>query len=86
LYLPKSEHKLAKPRPFAIETHITRGFDLKVTDVGANILAVGGDGQLIATLSRGNLPGRSMYFRTVWNKRRNLILEVTPCGSLMVLS
>jgi hypothetical protein len=69
LGLRKVSAEISSIQPFtALETHITRGVDLKVSDVDASILAVSGDGQLIATLSRGGLPGRSMYFRTVWNK------------------
>jgi hypothetical protein len=57
-------------QPFtAIQTQITRFVELPIPNVSTQILAVSGDGQLIATLSRSDLPGRPLYHRTVWNKR-----------------
>jgi hypothetical protein len=86
--LVKVRAQISETTPFAaMETYITRGgLDLKVIgDLGASILAVSGDGQLIAKLSRSNLPGRPMYYRTVWNKREKTKIGIDPELKMLVV-
>jgi hypothetical protein len=73
-------------QPFtAIQTQITRFVELPIPNVSTQILAVSGDGQLIATLSRSDLPGRPLYHRTVWNKREKTKVGIDPEFKMLVV-
>jgi hypothetical protein len=86
LGLFKDRAEISEVQPFtALETHITRGIHMKVPNVGASILAVSGDGQLIATLSRSDLPGRPVYNRTVWNKKEKTKISIDPEFKMLIV-
>jgi hypothetical protein len=77
--LVKVRAQISEIQPFtAIQTQITRGVDLKVPMVEVVVLAVSGDGQMVATLSRSNLPGHPVYSRTVWNKTEKTKISIDP--------
>src|SRR5262245_38869944 len=83
----KATAALSEIQPFtAIETQITRAVDWPVPYVGTQILAVSGDGQLIAQLSSSNLPaGRPVYGRTVWNKKERTKIGIDPELKMLIV-
>jgi hypothetical protein len=79
LGLRKVRAEISDMQPFiAIHTQITRYVELPIPNVTTQILAVSGDGQLLATLSRSNLLGFPAYNRTVWNKREKTKIGIDP--------
>jgi hypothetical protein len=70
---------ISNNQPFtAVEMQITRFADLPIPNVWTRILAVSGDGQLIASLGQSQLPGRPVYHRTVWNLREKTKVGIDP--------
>jgi hypothetical protein len=64
---------------------ITRFADLPIPNVWTRILAVSGDGQLIASLGQSQLPGRPTYHRTVWNRREKTKIGIDPEFKMLVV-
>jgi hypothetical protein len=86
LGLRKVRAEISEIQPFtAVETHITRVADRPIPNVWTQILAVSGDGQLIAGLFESHLPGRPVYRRTVWNKREKTKINIDPELKMLVV-
>jgi hypothetical protein len=85
LGLRKVRAQLSDIQPFtAVETQITRFVGREIPDAWTRILAVSGDGQLIATLGQIRVPDRT-YFRTVWNKREKTKVGIDPELKMLVV-
>jgi hypothetical protein len=72
--------QVSEVQPFtAVETTVTPTDKSKVPNVSVGVLAVSGDGQRVATLSRVQLvTGRSAYSRTVFDKTAQTRVTINP--------
>jgi hypothetical protein len=84
--LAKVSASISENQPFtAVEMQITRFVDPPIPVVWTRILAVSGDGQLIASLGQTQLPGRPVYHRTVWNRREKTKVGIDPEFKMLVV-
>jgi hypothetical protein len=82
----KARAALSEIQPFtAIETNITRGVGLRVPMVYPRVLAVSGDGQLVAELQQGQFATSREYTRLVWNKREKTKISIDPDFKMIVV-
>lgn len=86
LGLYKVQAQISQIQPFtAIETHITRNIEPQVPIVYTRVLAVSGDGQLIAQIQQSQLTTDVVNTRTVVNKTARTKITIDPAAKMLIV-
>jgi hypothetical protein len=81
----KAKAQVSEIQPFtAVQTTITSGPYLKVPITSTGVLAVSGDGQLIAGLQQSHFAAGRAYIRTVYNKTARTRITIEPAFKMRI--
>ena len=82
----KARAQVSEIQPFtAIQTSVTRSAELKVPLVHSTVLAVGGDGQLVAVIGQSQLTTSRANTRLVWNKKAKTKTFIDPAVKMLIV-